>query len=751
MKNRLLSLGISLTLILTPTAAAFSDISDNALAQSASVLDALGIMQGVGEDRFSPNSTLTRAQFCKLVVTAMGVSDASAYGSYTIFPDVKSSHWAARYINAAVRHPELKKQAIIRGYADGSFGPEKSVTYGEVCTMLLRMIGYTEADIGPFWPADYIARAKELGLTTNVNISDPKSVVTRGNAAIMLINTLGAPLKDGESGNLLSKVASATVENCILLATSETDASLAADEAIFYENGTITETPRKTSGTLDKSLIGVYGTIVIGKGENKTAIGIVPNSNKIETYAVTNVAADGITTDTQTIRPNRDAMLYVAREKKADTFANIWASVQSGDTLTCYYDAHGALQFMAILPAVTASDNSSFVYGMAGSANIPNEYKIMKNGVAINRSGIKKYDVVTLDAANRQAIVSDAKISGRYTKGGPTFNHPQSVELFGGQTYTISDRAAATFSNIKLNDHITLLFSAAGNVIAAYPKQDISADMEGIVTKIDSAKATVVLTNGMTITVTTTTADTQNLLGRLVTISQQGGEQVELNVRSLNGKILGDWIIADGKLGKSAVSPNVRIYEEVFPDTALTPIKLSDLTAVSIPSNQIRYTIVDNAGTITSIILGDVTGDNWIYGLGYGSSKDNDNRVVIKYWDGEKTVSQEYRVTKLPDGLSGNPIGIPKGYKAGNEAINNSFTKKSLEEVDNVSLSAFDGANGVRTKDGFYKLANNIGVYVTARDEFISLQSAKSNYTNFRLYANRAAEEGGQICMIIAS
>lgn len=751
MKNRLLSLGISLTLILTPTAAAFSDISDNALAQSASVLDALGIMQGVGEDRFSPNSTLTRAQFCKLVVTAMGVSDASAYGSYTIFPDVKSSHWAARYINAAVRHPELKKQAIIRGYADGSFGPEKSVTYGEVCTMLLRMIGYTEADIGPFWPADYIARAKELGLTTNVNISDPKSVVTRGNAAIMLINTLGAPLKDGESGNLLSKVASATVENCILLATSETDASLAADEAIFYENGTITETPRKTSGTLDKSLIGVYGTIVIGKGENKTAIGIVPNSNKIETYAVTNVAADGITTDTQTIRPNRDAMLYVAREKKADTFANIWASVQSGDTLTCYYDAHGSLQFMAILPAVTASDNSSFVYGMAGSANIPNEYKIMKNGVAINRSGIKKYDVVTLDAANRQAIVSDAKISGQYTKGGPTFNHPQSVELFGGQTYTISDRAAATFSNIKLNDHITLLFSAAGNVIAAYPKQDISADMEGIVTKIDGAKATVVLTNGMTITVTTTTADTQNLLGRLVTISQQGGEQVELNVRSLNGKILGDWIIADGKLGKSAVSPNVRIYEEVFPDTALTPIKLSDLTAVSIPSNQIRYTIVDNAGTITSIILGDVTGDNWIYGLGYGSSKDNDNRVVIKYWDGEKTVSQEYRVTKLPDGLSGNPIGIPKGYKAGNEAINNSFTKKSLEEVDNVSLSAFDGANGVRTKDGFYKLANNIGVYVTARDEFISLQSAKSNYTNFRLYANRAAEEGGQICMIIAS
>lgn len=47
-------------------------------------------MQGVGGNRFDPNSALTRAQFCKLAVTALGVSDVSAYGSYTIFPDVKA-------------------------------------------------------------------------------------------------------------------------------------------------------------------------------------------------------------------------------------------------------------------------------------------------------------------------------------------------------------------------------------------------------------------------------------------------------------------------------------------------------------------------------------------------------------------------------------------------------------------------------------------------------------------------------------
>ena len=52
---------------------------------------------------------------------------------------------------------------------------------------------------------------------------------------------------------------------------------------------------------------------------------------------------------------------------------------------------------------------------------------------------------------------------------------------------------------MKLNDYITLLFDADGNVAAAYPKKDVSAEMQGIVTKIDAEKATVTLTNGLTL------------------------------------------------------------------------------------------------------------------------------------------------------------------------------------------------------------------------------------------------------------
>ena len=85
MKKRLISIGMALVFTLAPASAAFSDISDSEVAQAAAILDSLGIMQGMGNNQFNPNGSLTRAQFCKMAVTAMGFTDVSAYGSYTIF------------------------------------------------------------------------------------------------------------------------------------------------------------------------------------------------------------------------------------------------------------------------------------------------------------------------------------------------------------------------------------------------------------------------------------------------------------------------------------------------------------------------------------------------------------------------------------------------------------------------------------------------------------------------------------------
>lgn len=783
MKKRFVSLCLAGLIMVAPASAAFTDISDSRVSQTAAVLDALGIMQGVGGGSFAPGKALTRAQFCKLAVTAMGVTDVSPYASYTIFPDVKHSHWAAPYINAAVRHPELKEKSIIRGYADGSFGPNKIVSYGEVCTMLLRMLGYKEEDVGPFWPADYIAQAQAIGLTDGVTITDARAAVKRGDAAVLLLNALNTDKKGEEGSTLLDKVASSTVKDCILLETGKTHSGLAADAALFYEDGVVdAESPRKTAGTLDSSMIGVYGTIVIGKGSSKVAVGVIPNGNKTETYEVVNAAADRIVTTNGTLRPDRKTKLYISRDYAMDEYENVWANLQSGDTLTLYYNEYGVLQLMAVLPKTTAGAAHSFVYGLATSRRIPAEYTIIKNGAKIDASKLKKYDVVTLDAVNRQAIVSDTRLSGKYQTDSTTYSHPSQVEIL-GQKFSVSSEAAATFKDMKLNDYITLLFDADGNVAAAYPKKDVSAEMQGIVTKIGEGKATVTLTNGLTLRDIKIAEDVKtDVMGRLVTVSQSG-ERADLIRRTLSGKTAGNWSVAEGKLGSNAVSSKVRVYEEVLSGAPLNAINVSDIDLTSVPASQIKYTVQDNAGTVTNIVLGDVTGESWIYGIGYGKKiKGNfyppadsgysdmqpeeqeeyqrkhpeyysyTYAVVPKYWqDGKMVDDKEYRVPSLPSGLNGNPIGIPRGYSTDESIVNTSLDTLKLPLIDTVKPSAFDGSSGVRTKDGYYELAENIGVYVSEQNRFVSLQTAKSNYTSFRVYANKTAENGGKIRVIVAS
>ena len=795
MKKRFISLCLTLALTAAPAGAAFSDISSGSLQQTASILGSLGIMQGTGNNRFEPNRPLTRAEFCKLAVTAMGIDDASPYASYTIFPDVHASHWAARYVNAALRHPDFKDNYIIRGYADGTFGPDRQLTYGEVCTMLLRMLGYKESDIGPFWPADYIAQANALGLTQGVSIKDAKTPVTRADAATMLLNTLGTSTRsDGQEGSpLISRVSSSTVENCILLETSKTDSSLAADEALFYENGTLSA--RKTAGKLDRSLIGVYGTLVIGKKGDNVAVGVVPDTaSRQETYEVVNAAADRIVTKTGAFRPNRDTPTYISRDSSAEdsklkSLAEVWSSILPGDTLHAYYNEYGSLALLAVLPGTSISHANTFVYGIATSANIPSEYKIVKNGAVIDPSGLKKYDVVTLDAANRQALVSDTRVSGRYSEGGPTVSYPQEVKVY-GNSFRISDSAAAFFKDMKLKDYITLLFDADGNVAAAYPRSTVSADMQGIVTAIDESKATVTLTNGITLrNMDIDKLDKPTaLMGRLVSVSTNGDKAV-LTRRTLSGKTSGEWSLSDGKLGSKPVSSRVNVYEEVLSGAPLSRIALSDISLAKVPSSDIRYTVTDSAGTITTVILGDVTGDSWLYGMGYGETKidftepddeeiingkpwkENSSeqkkqykkdhgkyteKVVLKYWDKDKEDTKntvKYIVSVQPKGLTGGPIAVPKGYPEDTTGIiNPSLDIKKLKLIDTVDRTAFDGASGVRTKDGYYALADQLGIYDTENRDFIAtLQSAKSNYTKFALYANDTAEDGGKIRIITVS
>ena len=87
--SALLALVLTLSAVVLPASAAgsFSDVSDKKTAQNVEVLRLLGVVEGNGIGQFNPYAQLTRAEFCKMLVTLMGSSDVLRYKTVTIFPE----------------------------------------------------------------------------------------------------------------------------------------------------------------------------------------------------------------------------------------------------------------------------------------------------------------------------------------------------------------------------------------------------------------------------------------------------------------------------------------------------------------------------------------------------------------------------------------------------------------------------------------------------------------------------------------
>ena len=196
----LLALAAVLALLPTPAFAlvdGFSDISDAATLRNAEVLRLMGVVSGDGKGTFRPYSQLTRAEFCKMAVELQGKGgQAMRYGSRTIFPDVRAAHWAAGYINFATTAAGEGEPALMHGFPNGSFLPDQSISYGEAVTVLMRVLGYSDADSGGVWPEGYLNLAAAKKLTVGLSVSGG-SAITRAQAAKLFVNALSAEKSGG--------------------------------------------------------------------------------------------------------------------------------------------------------------------------------------------------------------------------------------------------------------------------------------------------------------------------------------------------------------------------------------------------------------------------------------------------------------------------------------------------------------------------------------------------------------------------
>ena len=192
--KKILALVLALTLALGTfsfAAAAPEDVVGADCEDAVVRLMALGIIDGFPDGTYKPDEPVTRAQFAKIIVSALGVGEAAQHiAGATKFADVPADHWATGYINVAV------DVGVINGYPDGTFKPENQVTFAEAIKMIVAALGYTpKAEAMGGYPGGYLAVAAEKEITDGVNVKGTLSA-NRGAVAMMVDNSLEVNLME---------------------------------------------------------------------------------------------------------------------------------------------------------------------------------------------------------------------------------------------------------------------------------------------------------------------------------------------------------------------------------------------------------------------------------------------------------------------------------------------------------------------------------------------------------------------------
>lgn len=127
--------------------------------------------------------------FIYIFIFIIPLGGAVVYGS-SQYTDISKNSWVYESVTAMIN------KSIIKGYPDGSFKPDKAVTYGEFIKMAL--VADTDEDIGNAeapenWAKNYYDRALERKYFTEYDIHKTQLSypIPRGDMALIISSILG--------------------------------------------------------------------------------------------------------------------------------------------------------------------------------------------------------------------------------------------------------------------------------------------------------------------------------------------------------------------------------------------------------------------------------------------------------------------------------------------------------------------------------------------------------------------------------
>jgi hypothetical protein len=490
MSKKILAVALAAAMILglasVAFAASFSDTVDHEREIAVKQLAGLGLLNGYEDGTFRPDNPITRAEFAKVMVYALGLKDAAEMlaGVPVPFTDVEANHWATGYISIAT------SQEIVKGYPDGTFGPQNNVTYAEVLTMILRALGYGPIlDKGP-WPTAYITKAADLKLNKGISFLS-NAPATRGDVAGLVANAVSTPklvaIAWGPDGSPTQYGVSGSAPGTKLV-------TLLHDMGAEYVTGWLVDSPElfpNTTGEItlddprdaDDAVVATPPTVLAEGTEFAGLIGrkvrawlndegevffledITPAS-AIKT--ATRNGADSVKIDGKVVSVNGKEM-FRNYQNPVVVDGTAGKAIVSGDTITVIYDGNAVKHVVAVGYdwGVVSSVNTkysriTFTADRSATASITlDDYDVVWDGAADCLEDLEENDVLDYiwDSTNEKAIiiVTRSSATGAFTK------LTGSAATIDGVDYGyLSGKAPSTL----LGKDVTVLFNKNGKIVS---------------------------------------------------------------------------------------------------------------------------------------------------------------------------------------------------------------------------------------------------------------------------------------------
>ena len=379
---------------------------------------------------------------------------------------------------------------------------------------------------------------------------------------------------------------------------------------------------------------------------------------------------------------------------------------------------------------------------------------VRRDGAQIPASAVQDYDVLYWNPASGEIWVYTDRTSGTIQALEPSASHPTSVTV-AGRAYEIETSAAALalsdLGQYRLGDPVTLLLGRSGGVAAV---ADVSAagaaERVGMVISVSEEQypdgaggsytaqtVTMLATDGLTYQYQTRGGYRVGSIVRAGAFGQDG----QITLRGLSSQSLSGKVSDDGaELGDYTFAPDASILDVADGQGAV--YRPERLAGVALSSGAVRYYSLNSQGEIDQMILENVTGDMYQYGVLTRREEMGEglNRIFSYEYDIAGTSyalpasTTGFRVSAGPMQLTGDPADPERMY--------------SLTSAGEGTVSGRQFLTDQRR----YTLSDQVLVYERRGGQYLLSTLARAQEGDFTLTAwyDKLEAQGGRIRVIVA-